>query len=198
MAGKQEVQDAEYWSSRSETYERSWTQKVFHDWIHRAVLDLVARQRQPEVIVDVGCGTGKLLRKAAARWPTARRIGVDAADGMVAMARERTPGATFYVGVAESLPLPDGGADVIVSTISFHHWPDQEKGLREVARVLRPGGRFFLADIVPPFGLGKIIGHVGSNSAARFRELFAQAGLEVRGQHRRLGGWLLVTIGERR
>jgi len=198
MAGKQEVQDAEYWSSRSETYERSWTQKVFHDRIHRAVLDLVARHGQPEVIVDVGCGTGKLLRMAAARWPTARRIGVDAAAGMVAMARERTPGATFYVGAAESLPLPDAWADVIVSTISFHHWPDQEKGLREVARVLRPGGHFFLADIVPPFGLGKIIGHVGSNSAPRFRELFARADLEVRAQHRRLGGWLLVTIGERR
>jgi ubiquinone/menaquinone biosynthesis C-methylase UbiE len=198
MAGKQEVQDAEYWSSRSETYERSWAQKVFHDRIHRAVLDLVAGQGQPEVIVDVGCGTGKLLRMAAARWPTARRIGVDAADGMVAMARQRTPGASFYVGAAESLPLPDGWADFIVSTISFHHWPDQEQGLCEVARVLRPGGHFLLADIVPPFGLAKIIGHVRSNSAPRLRELFARAGLEVRAQHRRLGGWLLVTIGERR
>jgi len=197
MAGRQEVQDAEYWSLRSETYEQSWAQKLIHDRIHRAVLDLVARQGAPEVLVDVGCGTGRLLRAAAARWPGAKRIGVDAAAGMIAIARQTTPGAAFHEGAAESLPLPDASADVIVSTISFHHWPDQAQGVREVARVLRPGGRFVLADIAPPLGLDWFSPHVRSSSPKRLRELFGCAGLQALGEHRRLGGWLLVMVGER-
>ena len=96
MSTKRDVHLPEYWSSRSEAYERSWAQEVFVDPITRAVLDLVAIQGMPEVLVDLGCGTGRLLRMAAARWPTARRIGVDPAAGMIAIARKMTPDATFY------------------------------------------------------------------------------------------------------
>jgi ubiquinone/menaquinone biosynthesis C-methylase UbiE len=197
MAGKREIHDTAYWSRRSETYEQSWAQKLFHDRIHKAVLDLAAREEEPEVLVDVGCGTGRLLRAAGSRWPEMVRIGVDAAEGMIAVARQTTPGAAFYQGGAESLPLPDASADVIVSTISFHHWPDPVQGVREVARVLCPGGRFILADIVPPFGLGWLIPHFRSGPIKRFRQVFGQAGLPVRAVHHRLGGWLLVVVGER-
>lgn len=196
-AEKQDPHDAEYWSSRSNTYEQSWMQKVIHDRIHRTVLDLVAAHGTPGVIVDIGCGTGRLLRQAGARWPGAKRIGVDAASGMIAIARQRTPGATFHEGPAESLPLPDASADVIVSTISFHHWPDQQQGVREVARVLRPGGRFYLGEVIPPLGLPLVSRHMRSNSRDRFRKLMQGAGLRVVGEKYRLGIWLQVVIGER-
>ncbi len=52
----------------------------------------------------------------------------------------------FAVGVAEHLPDPDGAIDLIVSTTSFDHWSDQQAGLLECARVLRPGGRLLLVD----------------------------------------------------
>ena len=53
---------------------------------------------------------------------------------------------SFSVGVAEQLPYPDGTFDLVVSSTSFDHWSDQQTGLRECARVLRPGGRLVLVD----------------------------------------------------
>jgi ubiquinone/menaquinone biosynthesis C-methylase UbiE len=116
---------------------------------------------------------------------------------MVEKARSLMPGATFYVSMAESLPLPDASVDLAFSTMSYHHWVDQVEGVREMARVLRPEGRLFLADNWPPMGLTKVIRHFQSNDPARVREVFAQAGLKMQAQRRRIGLWLLVTIGER-
>ncbi len=145
-------EDIESFDRRAGGYEASFTQRLFFDPVQRAVLDLAARDAPPENILDIGCGTGRLLRKAAARWPDARLIGVDPADGMIRQARQRTPQATFFSGQAEALPLPAASFDLITSTNSFHHWADQRQGIREVARTLRPGGQFVLADLLLPAG----------------------------------------------
>jgi ubiquinone/menaquinone biosynthesis C-methylase UbiE len=158
---------------------------------------LAENQVNPKNIVDVGCGTGRLLRKARERWPDAQLIGVDPAEGMVEKARFLMSSATFCVGMAESLPLPDASADFVFSTMSYHHWVDQVEGVSEITRILRPKGHLFLADIWPPMGLAKVIRHFKSNDPARVREVFAQAGLKTQAQRRRMGLWLLVTIGER-
>jgi ubiquinone/menaquinone biosynthesis C-methylase UbiE len=138
-----------------------------------------------------------LLRKAKERWPSARLIGVDAAAGMIENARKLMPYATFYVSKAESLPLPNASVDLVFSTASFHHWQDKEKALHEIKRVLRLGGRFFLADIWPPLVLSKFIRHFQPNSPAKIRETFTNAGLQVQDQRRRLRLWLLITVGQR-
>ena len=67
-----------------------------------------------------------------------------------------TPNATFYTSMAESLPLQDNSVDLALSTTSFHHWQDQAAGIREIARVLRPGGYFMLVDISLPEWLGGV------------------------------------------
>jgi len=100
----------------------------------------------PKCILDVGCGTGRFLRVASVRWPQAQLLGVDPAEQMVLEAVRLNPRATFKVGFAESLPFPDESADIIVSSLSFHHWEDHQKGIHEIARVLRPGGLLCLAD----------------------------------------------------
>ncbi len=190
------------------TYERSWAQPFLFDRVHRVVLDLVAGESQaaePQRILDVGCGTGRLLRKAGARWPSAELVGVDASKEMIEVARRSTPGATFHVGVAESLPLVDASVDVALSTDSFHHWNDRAAGVREVARVLRPGGRFFLADIWIPIPLAALIRlfapnnpHARLSNFPTLRRFFAAAGLHVELQRRgpMLSG--LVTVGVKR
>jgi ubiquinone/menaquinone biosynthesis C-methylase UbiE len=191
MVAKQENSDVQKFNRWSMTYEDSWAQRFFFDRLHNAVLDLVESQAHPESILDVGCGTGRLLRKAKERWPDARLIGIDPAEGMVEKARSLMPSVTFYVGMAESLPLPDAPVDLAFSTMSYHHWVDRVQGVREITRVLRPKGRLFLADIWLPMGLSKVI------RPARVREVFAQAGLKIQAQRKRMGRWLIVTIGER-
>ena len=197
MVAKQENKDVQEFNRRSMKYEDSWQQRFFFDPAHNAVLDLIESQAHPKNIVDVGCGTGRLLRKARERWPDAQLIGVDPAEGMVERARPLLPGATFYVSMAESLPLPDTSADLIFSTMSYHHWVDQVEGVREMTRVLRPKGHLFLADIWPPMGLAKVIRHFQPNDPARVQEVFDQAGLKMQAQEKPKGRWLLVTIGER-
>jgi ubiquinone/menaquinone biosynthesis C-methylase UbiE len=198
VVAKQENKDVQKFDRRSMTYEDSWEQRFFFDRIHNAVLDLVESQAHPKSILDVGCGTGRLLRKARERWPDAQLIGVDPSEGMVERARSLMPSTTFYVSMAESLPLPNASVDLAFSTTSYHHWVDQVAGVREIARVLRPEGRFFLADLWLPMGLTKVIRHFQSNFPARVREVFIHAGLKIQAQRKRMGGWLLVTIGERR
>jgi ubiquinone/menaquinone biosynthesis C-methylase UbiE len=174
----------------SDTYERSFMQWLIFDRVHRILLDLVPGDFQPQSILDVGCGTGRLLRKAAARWPAAQLTGVDPANGMIVKARESTPAATFYVSPSETLPLPDTSVDLVFSTVSFHHWEDQREGVRQVARVLRPRGYFYLADFWPAF-------HGKFARPPFLRELFAQAGLQTHLQRWALGRFLLITVGEK-
>jgi ubiquinone/menaquinone biosynthesis C-methylase UbiE len=116
---------------------------------------------------------------------------------MIKQARRLTPGATFYDGAAETLSFPDSSVDLVMSTMSFHHWQNQAQGVRQVARVLRPDSYFLLADLLMPFGLSTIFRHARQASPASVKELFAQAGLKMLAQQYRIGLFLLVTLGQR-
>ena len=190
-------EDVQNFERCSGTYEDSFFQGLFFDRIHQIALNAVPSAIRPESILDIGCGTGRLLRKAAIRWPAAHLTGVDPAEGMVREARRLTPQAQFDVSMAESLALPDGYADLAFSTASFHHWQDQLLGVKQVARVLRPGGIFVLMDIVMPLGIGRIHPHGRQTAPTRVCEMFAQAGMEVQNQRRVMSRFLLVTVGKR-
>ena len=195
-AGKK-ADDVEYFNRRSLTYENSLEQWLFFDRFQRRVLNMVEKGYSPNTILDVGCGTGRLLRKAREYWPKTQLIGVDPAAGMIENARRLMPDAKFYVSQAESLPLPDASVNLVFSTASFHHWQDQEKGLREIKRVLQPGGLLFLADVWPPLGLSKLIRHFRTNNPSAIRETLMHAGFQVRDQRKWWTLWLVVTVGER-
>ena len=122
-----------------------------------ALAAVAARGAVPRHVVDVGCGTGTLLEAVARTWPDARLTGVDPAEAMVAIARDRLPCADLRVARAEHLPVPDRCADLVVSTTSFNHWSDHRRALREVARVLEPGGLLVVVEHGPP---GLLVGAV--------------------------------------
>lgn len=192
---QQDVEHFELWSS---TYERSRLQRFYFGPIHQAVLALAASAvPQPGSILDVGCGTGKLLRRAHASWPEACLIGVDPATGMIEMAKRLTQGATFLQGMAEALPLEDASIDLAFSTVSFHHWQDQGAGLREIARVLRPGGCLILVDISVPGWLASVVHPQHFHSAAQMQALFTQAGLQVQTQQSSALRRWLATLGKK-
>lgn len=192
------TRDVEHFEQWSRTYEQSWMQRRFFDPAHAAALDAVeATGAPPARLLDIGCGTGRLLRDARARWPETQLIGVDPAEGMIAVARELTPDATLLVGSAEALPLGTGSIDVVLSTLSFHHWRDQAAGLHEIARVLRPGGRFVLVDVASPQWLGRLVGNPRARDARARRTLFTDAGLRIVSQQRAHLPFVLLTVAER-
>ncbi len=185
-------------------YDRNWSQTLFFDRVHRAVLGASADLR-PRVVLDVGCGTGRLLVRARNVFSDAQLVGVDVSPGMIEVAR-RKPAARFRFEVAavEQLPFDDGTFDLVLSTISFHHWMDHKAGLREVARVLRWGGRFVLADpyVGGPFRPALQLFsrmHGPFRTRAELRRMFGDAGLRVRSQRApaALAWSILLTVGER-
>ena len=198
MATKHREKDIEHFELWSSSYENSWMQRAFFDQTHQAALALAASiVHQPESVLDVGCGTGRLLRRAYRYWPEAQLIGVDPADGMIERAKLLTPNATFYTSMAESLPLEDNTVDLVLSTTSFHHWQDQAAGIREIARVLRPGGYFMLVDISLPEWLGGVSRLNRFHSPSEMRTLFDQAGLYVQTQQKLAWRRWLATVGKK-
>src|SRR5208337_132695 len=191
------TEDVEKFNCWSSTYEDSWSQYLYFDRIHKGVIRFVNVESAPGDILDIGCGTGRLLRKIRERWPYARLIGVDPAEGMVKKARQMMPDSTFMISPAESIPLPDTSVDLVFSTTSFHHWSDQLQGIREIRRVLRPGGQFFLADIAAPQFFFRFVHHAQIRNHYEVRKMFEQVGLEVQTQRRLLLGHILLTSGIR-
>ncbi|TWI72461.1 ArsR family transcriptional regulator [Desulfobotulus alkaliphilus] len=109
---------------------------------------LLERAGKPGLAVDLGCGTGELLRGLAARARSV--IGVDYSMEMLAEAerRFRAEGieGDFRLGAIEHLPVANGVADLAVISLALHHLPDPEGGIRDAARILAPGGVLLLAD----------------------------------------------------
>jgi SAM-dependent methyltransferase len=113
--------------------------------------------------VDLGCGPGYLVVQLAQRAPGLHVTGVDLADEMLAQgeayARHAGVGdrVSWRKGDAQQVPFADGSLDLVVSTLSLHHWRDPVAVLDEVARVLRPGGAFLIfdlrRDVAAPFWL---------------------------------------------
>jgi ubiquinone/menaquinone biosynthesis C-methylase UbiE len=108
---------------------------------------------------DIGCGPGQLVIELARQAPNLHITGVDLAAEMLGQAQENAARAgigrraMFRLGDANRLPFDEGSLDLVVSTLSLHHWADPAAVLNEVQRVLAPGGAFLIADLrrdMPP------------------------------------------------
>lgn len=121
--------------------------------IHQEMVTL-ARLRDGLRVLDVGCGTGNLLRTTGRQWPKVELSGMDPDPKALARARRKTRRAGLDVrldrGFAQDMPYPDGSFDRVFSSLMLHHLDSTSKDalLAEVRRVLRPDGVLVLADAV--------------------------------------------------
>lgn len=116
----------------------------------RLAHDIAGLAPQGAAVLDVGTGPGVLPAELAALRPDLRVTGVDPSADMVAAARRKLARfgdrAGAVPGEAAHLPFPDGSFDLIVSSLSLHHWAAPADAVPELARVLRPGGRICVYD----------------------------------------------------
>jgi ubiquinone/menaquinone biosynthesis C-methylase UbiE len=128
----------------AEVYDEFFLPALFEQWAAR-VAD-AAQIRAGDRVLDVACGTGVLAREAARRsGPAGRVAGLDINDGMLAVAKRKDPKITWKQGRAESLPFDSASFDVVVSQFGLMFFEDRQAAIREMVRVLRPGGRLAVA-----------------------------------------------------
>jgi ubiquinone/menaquinone biosynthesis C-methylase UbiE len=119
---------------------RAFQPGVLEMWLERITARLPARGAIRDLI-DVGCGTGRFTGPLA-KLCAATALGIDPSEKMLAIARQKHHAASvsFRRGPAEDLPAGDASADLVFLSMSFHHFADRTKALRECRRVLRPHG----------------------------------------------------------
>jgi len=134
---------AEY-SKAAKDYDRKWS--FYVEATTRETLSRIAL-RPNDSVLDVGCGTGELLARLAAAHPAVRLAGLDPVPEMLEVAQAKLAGkADLRLGWARELPWPAGSFDLVVSCNMFHYVRQPVAAVREMDRVLRPGGRIVITD----------------------------------------------------
>ncbi len=118
----------------------------------RVIEDLTPVRLVEGKVLDAGTGPGTLAREIARSLPRLQVYSIDLSEDMIRLAREHAKREQleervhFDIGNVAHLPYPDRSFDLVVSTISMHHWYELEQPLRDLYRVLRPGGRLWIYD----------------------------------------------------
>lgn len=128
--------------------------------IHEQLLDR-ADLHDGQRVLEIGCGTGNVLTALGRRGLAVEAVGIDPDPGALKRARRKAARKKLPIkyqrAYAGALPLPDESFDRVLSSLMLHHLPDEELGraLWEVRRVLRPGGRLHVVDLVHMPGRGR-------------------------------------------
>jgi ubiquinone/menaquinone biosynthesis C-methylase UbiE len=138
------------WVARA--YDRG-VQAAFRDILPKLVEDLLGEMQGVRRALDVGCGPGQFTILIAEALPDTEMWGIDLAPTMIELAQRHASTSSaagrlhFAVADAEKLPFGDRHFDAVLSSGSIKHWSDPAAGLREIHRVLVPGGRAFIGEM---------------------------------------------------
>jgi SAM-dependent methyltransferase len=171
------------WSEELEELHEESSRDHFIDvWTRRSMIERLGAVPPGGAIADLGCSTGYLLEELAAAYPLARLFGIDLVAPGLKKAHELLPEARFVRADVCALPMTSAGTAAIVSANLLEHVHDDVGALREIHRVLRPGGR---AVVVVPTGPGtydyydRFLGHERRYGRGELASKARAAGLEV-------------------
>jgi SAM-dependent methyltransferase len=181
--------------SAADIYEEFFVPALFQQWAQH--MAQAAQLAPGQKVLDVACGTGVLAREAAKQVaPAGSVVGFDRNEGMLAVARREAPAIEWRQGLAEALPFADGAFDAVVCQFGLMFFENRTVALKEMWRVLRPGGRLAVAvwdvlDHSPGYGamtalLQRLFGDDAADalrapfilgSSEKLLSLFAEAGV---------------------
>ncbi len=183
-------------------YERRW-----HFYVEATADETLRRLpvRPGDRLLEIACGTGRLLEKIEARYPAAGLTGADLSLQMLKLAARRGPHFRLANADAVALPYPDRSFDTVVCSNSFHFLPDPASALREMSRVLKPVGTLQLTDWCDDYVWCRLCdwylrltdpAHVQMYGSRRCRKILEEAGFRVERLDRYRVSWLwgLMTV----
>jgi SAM-dependent methyltransferase len=139
-----ETSEGQVSRSAADVYEEFFVPALFGEWAPRVIK--AAQIKPGDMVLDVACGTGILAREVAPRVePNGHVVGLDRNEGMLAVGRRIAPEIEWRSGRAEAIPAEAGTFDAVVSQFGLMFFEDRAAAIREMWRVLRPGGRLAVA-----------------------------------------------------
>jgi len=134
-----------YFDKQAARYDKSWDGKYCHQ-MYATLMDKMSCFSFLSVL-DVGCGSGTLLAMIKQEYPDIQAAGIDLSENMIVQAKMLL-GSDIPVqaGDVDNIPWPDNSFDLLVCNASFHHYPDPQRSLQEMNRVLKPQGRLLMGE----------------------------------------------------
>lgn len=185
---KIEAQVEEQYNAQAQSYDQRWSRYLRKTLTFSQTTANIASTAK---VLDVGCGTGELERLLLANNPEQMIVSLDISAEMLAQAQQKLksyPHVSFEQGSASDLPFPDRVFDVVVSASSFHYFPEPEKALAEMHRVLKPNGQVVILDWCKDFLLCRICdwvlkrvdpAHQQCYTEAEFHQLLQVANFQI-------------------
>ncbi len=192
--------------------ERLWINSPMRVFVQRREAGFFKRLRAMTPgghVLEIGCGRGVGAELILRAFRPCRVDALDVDHGMIRLARRRRPAQTdgrlfFYVADAQYLPYPDACLDAVFNFGIIHHLEDWERGVGEIARVLKPGGGFYFEEIYPPLYANPLFRHLLDHPTENrfhgpeFRAALRAAGLSlIPGYRESPFGILGVAVKER-